>query len=105
MTAGETWDSCLEEIRQLPSVQKYGDDVKVSMYEYSRPSYKGLTYPIECYFPTWVIPEDHDVTKALEESYKNLFGEARIAPVGVAFNTLIMAAAFVIAIVAGPMGF
>ena len=78
MTAGETWESCLDEIRALPAVQKYGDDVKVSMYEYSRPSYKGLTYPIECYFPTWVIPEDHDVTKALEESYKNLFGEARI---------------------------
>ena len=32
MTAGETWDSCLDEIRALPSVQKYGDDVKVSMY-------------------------------------------------------------------------
>lgn len=37
MTAGETWDSCLDEIRQLPSVQKYGDDVKVSMYMYDRP--------------------------------------------------------------------
>ena len=30
---------------------------------------------------------------------------ALIAPVGVAFNTLIMAAAFVVAIIAGPMGF
>ena len=48
------------------------------MYEYSRPSYKGLTYPIECYFPTWVIPEDHKVTKSLEEAYKNLFGDERI---------------------------
>ena len=36
---------------------------------------------------------------------ESVFGEARIAPVGVAFNTLIMAAAFVIVIVAGPMGF
>lgn len=36
---------------------------------------------------------------------ESVFGEARIAPVGVAFNTLIMVAAFVIAIVAGPMGF
>ena len=36
---------------------------------------------------------------------ESVFGEARIAPVGVAFNTLIMAAAFVVAIVAGPMGF
>lgn len=78
MTAGETWESCLEEIRNLPAVKKYSDDVIVSMYEYDRPSYKGLVYPIECYFPTWVIPKDHDVTKSLEEAYKNLFGEARI---------------------------
>ena len=78
MTAGETWESCLDEIRALPAVKKYGDDVKVSMYEYSRPSYKNLVYPIECYFPTWVIPKDHRVTKALEESYQNLFGTERI---------------------------
>ena len=37
MTAGETWESCLDEIRALPAVKKYGDDVKVSMYEYNRP--------------------------------------------------------------------
>ena len=78
MTAGETWESCLDEIRALPAVKKYGEDVTVSMYEYARPSYKDLTYPIECYFPTWVIPKDHKVTAALEEAYKNLFGEERI---------------------------
>jgi putative selenium metabolism hydrolase len=78
MTAGETWESCLEEIRNLPSVKKYGDDINVSMYEYSRPSYKGLTYPIECYFPTWVIPEDHKVTQAMQEAYTSLYGEKRI---------------------------
>lgn len=78
MTVGETWESCLEEIRALPAVKKYGDDVKVSMYEYCRPSWKGCVYPIECYFPTWVIPEAHPVTKALEESYKGLFGTERI---------------------------
>ena len=71
MTAGETWESCLDEIRALPAVKKYGDDVKVSMYEYARPSYKGLTYPIECYFPTWVIPKDHKVTKALVRRGEN----------------------------------
>lgn len=78
MTAGETWESCLDEIRALPSVQKYGDDVTVSMYNYDRPSYTGCVYPIECYFPTWVIPEDHAVTKALEEAYKGLYGDERI---------------------------
>lgn len=78
MTAGETWESCLDEIRALPAVKKYGDDVVVSMYEYSRPSYTGLVYPIECYFPTWVIPSDHKVTKALEEAYTSLYGTERI---------------------------
>lgn len=80
MTAGETWQSCLDEIRALPSVQKYGDDVKVSMYEYARPSYTGLTYPIECYFPTWVIPKDHKVTKALEEAYTSSSATAVSVP-------------------------
>ena len=78
MTAGETWESCLDEIRGLPSVQKYGDDVEVSMYNYDRPSYTGCVYPIECYFPTWVIPEDHKVTKALEAAYKGLYGDKRL---------------------------
>ena len=49
----------------------------VSMYNYDRPSYTDLTYEIECYFPTWVIPENHDVTKALMETHKNLYGETR----------------------------
>ncbi len=78
MTAGETWESCLDEIRALPSVKKYGDDVKVSMYEYARPSWTGLAYPIECYFPTWVIPQDHKVTKALEKAYNGLYGNERV---------------------------
>ena len=80
MTAGETWESCLQEIRDLPAVKQYGDDVKVSMYTYERPSWTGCVYPTECYFPTWVIPEDHDVTKALVQAYNGLYGDKRIGP-------------------------
>jgi len=80
MTAGETWESCLDEIRALPAVRKYGDDVTVSMYEYDRASYTGCVYPIECYFPTWVIPEDHPVTRAMEETYRAMYGDSRIGP-------------------------
>lgn len=75
MTAGETFESCLEEIRALPAVKKY--NAKVSMYNYERPSWTGLVYPIECYFPTWVIPEDHKVTEALKETYLALYGNKR----------------------------
>lgn len=78
MTAGETWESCLDEIRALPSVQTFGHDVTVSMYEYDRPSYTGCVYPIACYFPTWVIPKDHKVTTALEEAYISLYGDKRL---------------------------
>lgn len=75
MTAGETWEGCLDEIRNLPAVKKY--NATVSMYNYDRPSYTGLVYPIECYFPTWVLPKDHVVTQSIEEVYGNLYGTER----------------------------
>ncbi|MEG1849887.1 MAG: YgeY family selenium metabolism-linked hydrolase [Oscillospiraceae bacterium] len=77
MTAGETWESCLDEIRALPAVREYGDDVQVSLYQYERPSWTGCVYPIECYFPTWVIPEEHRVTRAMEAACRGLYGGAR----------------------------
>ena len=80
MTAGETWESCLQEIRDLPAAKKYGDDVVVSMYQYERPAYTGLVYPIECYFPTWVIPEDHPATKAMVAAHHGLYGDERQGP-------------------------
>lgn len=76
LTDGETWESALEEIRALPSVKKYG--AEVSMYKYERPSWTGLVYPTECYFPTWVIPEDHPAAQAVIESHKAMFGEPRV---------------------------
>ncbi len=78
MTAGETWDSCLEEIRNLPAVKRYGDDVKVSMYMYDRPSWTGEVYETECYFPTWINKESAAHVKALTDAHKALFGDERI---------------------------
>ena len=78
MTAGETWDSCLEEIRNLPSCRKYADDVKVSMYLYDRPAWTGLQYETECYFPTWINKESAAHVQALYQAHKALFGEERI---------------------------
>ncbi len=73
LTDGETYQMALKEIEELESVKKY--DAKVTMYDYERPSYTNLVYPTECYFPTWVIAEDHPVTKALVESYQGMYGE------------------------------
>jgi len=73
LTDGETYDSALEEIRELPSVKKYG--AVVSMYDYMRPSYTGLIYPTKSYFPTWVLPEDHPVCESTVEAYKGLYNK------------------------------
>ncbi|MDR2745856.1 MAG: YgeY family selenium metabolism-linked hydrolase [Treponema sp.] len=77
LTVGETWQSALKEIEALPAVQHYG--ARVSMYVYERPSYTGLRYPTECFFPTWTIPEEHRVTRAMAEAYRGLWGEPEIA--------------------------
>jgi putative selenium metabolism hydrolase len=77
LTAGETWQSALKEIEALPSVRRYG--ARVSMYRYERPSYTGLRYPTECFFPTWTIPEEHPVTRAMAEAYRGLWGEPEIS--------------------------
>jgi putative selenium metabolism hydrolase len=71
LTAGEDKEYALNQIRELPSVKKA--KAKVSMYTYERPSYTGLEYPTDCYFPTWFIEESHPVCGALTESYKKLF--------------------------------
>jgi len=72
LTDGETYAMALEEIRALPTVRKY--DAKVSMYKYDRPAYTGLVYPTDCYFPTWVIPEEHAATEAMVASYEGMYG-------------------------------
>ena len=76
LTDGETYQSALEEVRQLPSCQKY--DAQVTMYKYDRPSWTGLSYPTDCYFPTWVIPAEHPATQAMVESYRGMFGEPKV---------------------------
>ncbi|HNZ63409.1 MAG TPA: YgeY family selenium metabolism-linked hydrolase [Bacillota bacterium] len=76
LTDGETYLSALKEIEDLPSVKKWG--AKVSMYKYDRPSWTGEIYVQDCYFPTWVIPEDAPQTKALVKAYTTLYGAPKV---------------------------
>ncbi len=73
LTAGEDQEYALNQIRNLPSAQKA--NAQVSMYDYNRPSYTNLVYPTDCYFPAWVLEEDHVACKTLVETYKGLFQE------------------------------
>jgi putative selenium metabolism hydrolase len=71
LTAGETGELALQQIRNLPAVK--GAAARVSMYDYAEPSYTGLVYPTESYFPAWTIDDDHPACQALVDSYKGLF--------------------------------
>jgi putative selenium metabolism hydrolase len=73
LTDGETWQGAISQIESLQSVKMA--NAKVSLYDYKRKSYTGLVYPTECYFPTWVIPEDHVATKTLQAGFRQLFGQ------------------------------
>lgn len=76
LTAGETHEMALKQIRELPSVVKYG--AQVMMYTYQSPSWTNLIYPTDCYFPTWVLPEDHPATKAMVAAYRGIAGEPTV---------------------------
>lgn len=76
LTWGETYLSALKEVEELPSVKKYG--AKVSMYTYERPSWTGLVYPTDCYFPTWKREEDAPEVVAMAESFREMYGEPKI---------------------------
>ena len=75
LTRGETYRNALKEIASLPKVKKY--KAKVSMYRYDQPSYTGAVYPVDCYFPAWVIPEDSKPARAMVQAYEGMFGKSK----------------------------
>jgi len=78
MTAGETYQSCLKEIEDLPACKKYAKDIKVSMYMYDRPSWTGHVYETEAFFPTWINKESAAHVQALVDAHHALWGDKRI---------------------------
>ena len=71
LTAGETDESALQEIRDLPSFRK--NEATVRVLEYNTPSYTGLKYPTRKYYPTWHFDEDHWTVKSAVRSYEKIF--------------------------------
>jgi putative selenium metabolism hydrolase len=69
----DTLNSALREIRALPSVKTA--DAEVVVLNYSTPSWRGLSYPTQKYYPTWLLPETHPLLSAGVGTYEKLFGE------------------------------
>jgi putative selenium metabolism hydrolase len=56
LTRGETLEHAVHQIEELDSVRQAG--AKVTVLDYARQAYTGLTYPTKKYFPTWLMEED-----------------------------------------------
>jgi putative selenium metabolism hydrolase len=78
LTRGETLDLAVSQIQGLESVRKAGAEVKV--LDYGRASYTGLMVPVQKYYPTWVLDEDHPATLSAIRAAVQALG--RTPPVG-----------------------
>ena len=76
LTFGETVESAISEISSLQAVKN--TNAKVELYKYDKLSYTNYQCKADTYFPTWLIEEDHPVTKAAVESYQKLFNDEPI---------------------------
>jgi putative selenium metabolism hydrolase len=59
------------EVKALPGAQ----GAEVEILNYDVPSYTGLRYPMEKYYPTWVLEEDHPLVQAGVTAYAALHGK------------------------------
>jgi putative selenium metabolism hydrolase len=72
LTVGETKESAVAEIEAVVA----GLDATVEVLHYEEEAYTGLRYGMEKYYPTWVIPEDHESVTRGVDVYTDLFGSA-----------------------------
>ena len=74
LTVGDTKASAVKEVKD--AVKRAGVKAKVEVLRYARPSYTGLTYETEKYFPTWCEDEDDLQIQAAIKNHRDVLGTA-----------------------------
>jgi putative selenium metabolism hydrolase len=69
LTWGETKESAVKEIEGLIA----GMNAKVEVLNYEEEAYTGIRYGMEKYYPTWKIPENHEVVQTGVKAFEKLF--------------------------------
>lgn len=70
LTTGETRETAVKDLEELIK----GLDAKVDLLHIARKAYTGIDYGMDAYFPTWKMPEEHEVVQKGITAYTNLFG-------------------------------
>ena len=63
MTLGEDREQVFNQVKNLIPAD-YKDRIFIRELFYDAPSYTGYIYPVEKYFPAWLIPDDHPLCVA-----------------------------------------
>lgn len=76
LTLGETKEIAVAEVEDAARRAGLKDDeFSVEVLRYDTPSYTGLVYPTEKYYPTWMLEEGHPLLEASLATSESLFGE------------------------------
>lgn len=75
MTWGETTEEAIEQVRALIPPE-FRDSVTVEMMTYNEPSYTGFVFPVDKYFPAWVVDEASPIVQAGQQTIEALWGSA-----------------------------
>lgn len=78
LTAGESPEAALAELRQLPSVQAVNGEV--SILDYEATAFTGTTFGMRKAFDTWTVPEGHVAVQAGVETATRALG--RVPEIG-----------------------
>jgi putative selenium metabolism hydrolase len=70
LTAGETVEGALSELRALPHLE----DAAVELLEYDELSWRGERARQEKFFPAWVMPEDHPLVQGVADAVAAVTG-------------------------------
>lgn len=73
LTVGDTKESAVAEVKD--AIQRAGVQAEVTVPMYDTPSYTGLVYPTEKYYPTWIMENDHLAIRSARDAYEQLFDE------------------------------
>ena len=73
LTFGETKEGAVREVQEA-AARAGCPDAEVRILEYREPAYTGLVYPMEKYYPTWVLPEESPWLGAAVEAYRGVLG-------------------------------
>lgn len=73
LTHGESREKALEEVREAARLAGC-PDAEVCVPEYREVSHQGLVYPMEKYYPTWVLPEESPWLGLAVGAYESVLG-------------------------------